>query len=150
MNCAADSLIVREDAEVAEQERPIVLAPADERQLLGPRIAYVYGNIPAVLRDPPQGNRRRMAIHSPREIPDEGRRHDELKERPAREADHETERIEDEMPRLVNGEIDGIEETPRVGVPHERDGVQRERDRERESAVRWRRRLRLGGGGDGC
>src|SRR5690349_10414683 len=33
----ADPLIVRQHAEMAEQKRPIVLAPADERQLLRPR-----------------------------------------------------------------------------------------------------------------
>src|SRR2546426_2301096 len=57
----ADQLVLIEQAESAEQIRPIVLAAAHERQLLGARVPDVDGDVPEGLRDPPQRDGRGVA-----------------------------------------------------------------------------------------
>src|SRR5947209_4817969 len=126
MDGASDALIVREQIEVAEEEGPIVFATADEWQLLHPRIAHVHGDVPEILRDPPERDARGMTITLSREVPGERRGNNQLEERSSRKLNHVPEWREDEMPRLVNREIDSVEKASCFRMAHQRNGVQRE------------------------
>src|SRR5690348_17208854 len=124
MERPADALVVRQHTEVAEEKRPIVFAAANERQLLRPRIADVDRDVPQILRDPPERHCRRMPVAAAGEVHEEDGRDDELEKRAARELDNLAKWREDEVPCLVDREIDRVEKAPRLGMPHERNPVE--------------------------
>src|SRR5436190_12418756 len=99
-----------EQSESAEEILPIVLSTADERQLLHPSITHVDRDVPQILCNPPQRNRRRMTIAAFGEVQHERHRHDELEQRAAGNADHLAEDAEHKVSGLVNGEVDSVEQ----------------------------------------
>src|SRR5439155_828835 len=123
---AADQLVLIEQAESAEQVGPIVLAAAHERQLLGARVFDVDGDVPEVLRDPPQRDGRRVAVAAAPEIPHEERRDQELHQRAAEHPDELAEHAEQRVPDLVDRDVEAVEPAVALGVEREHDPIHRQ------------------------
>jgi hypothetical protein len=74
MRCASECRVVVESMEAVEDQEPIVLAAAQQRQFLRARVADVNGNVPEVLAQPPERHRRAVAVAGFPERHDEQRR----------------------------------------------------------------------------
>src|SRR2546425_6706546 len=123
MNGAADGHILFEQVERIQQVGPIVLSPADERKLLGPRVADVDGDVPEILGDPPKRYCRGMTVTTTNEIRGEHRRNDELHQCSAQEADELAKRPEHEMTAFVDREIETIEKPVMLRMKKEEESV---------------------------
>ena len=110
MHGARDRQILRKPPGSIQQICPVVLASAHERQFLCARIGHINGDIPAVLRDPPEADRPAISIAAPEEMRDESTRQDELEQRAAEEPHHLTEWRENQMSCLVDRQVYAIEE----------------------------------------
>ena len=105
-----------------------------ERQLLRARITRIDGDVPEVLRDPPERDGRRMSVVLLQEVAEKRRRHDQLEERPTEELDELAERREDEMPGLVDRQVDVVHERPRLRMQQNAEAVDGKEQREREAS----------------
>src|SRR4029077_15670802 len=63
-----DRTILVQEAESPEEIGPVVLAAADQRQLLGAGVLDVDGDVPEVLGNPPQRDHGGVAIPAPPEV----------------------------------------------------------------------------------
>ena len=81
----ADRLIPRQPPSLAQQQRPVVLAAAHQRQLLRPRVLDVDRDVPAVLAQPPERHGRAVPVTLAPERHREGQRNEELHQGAAEE-----------------------------------------------------------------
>ena len=132
---AGQSLIAAEQVSFRKQECPIMFAAAHERQLHRTSIGDVDRDIPAILRHPPQADRGAKVITTPQEVRAKDRGNDELEQGPAKGGDDFAERREDQVARLVDGEVHSVDEMSAHRVAHVRNAVERERRHERETCV---------------
>jgi hypothetical protein len=128
-----DRTIVLKPAESTQQVGPVVLTAAYERQKLRACVADVHRDMPAVLRNPPERNARRMAVRAPPKVDDEGNRQGELEQRSAEKPEEFTERREDQVTCLVNRQIDSVEDSPVLRPEKTWDSVQGERASQEEA-----------------
>src|SRR3954471_16441299 len=70
---------------MVQQKCPVVLAAPNQGQRFGPRIPDIVRDVPAVLPQPPERDRRPVAIALAPERHDEGGRDEELHHGPAEE-----------------------------------------------------------------
>ena len=126
MDRASDREVLLQQVERIQQVGPVVLSTTDQRKLLSPRIADVDRDIPEILGDPPQRDRRGMPVSAMKEIRAECRRNDELHQGPAEEADELAERTKHQMAGLVNREVETVEKPVVVRVKEKEESVERE------------------------
>lgn len=101
-------LILRKQTPRRQQEGPVVLASADERQLLRSGIGDVARDVPEILSYPPQCYACRVPIFSEPEVDNEREREHELEQCAAQRREDFTAPCEDDVASLVNGEVDGV------------------------------------------
>jgi TonB family protein len=126
-------LVILEPANAAEQVSPVVFPSANERECLRARVADVDRDVPAVLRDPPESDARRVTVGALPEVDDEGSRQAELEERSTEEPQKLAEGREDEMTGLVDRQIDRVEKASGLRPKEARHPVQGERAAEQEA-----------------
>src|SRR6266480_2010380 len=135
---AADELVPVEESDGPEEVVPVVLAAVNERQLLGAGVLHVDRDVPKVLGHPPERDHRCMPIALPPEVRYEDRRHQELHQRSAEEADELPEHTEQGMPELVDREVEAVEPAVVAGVENQEPAVHREHGGEGEAGASLR------------
>ena len=85
-----------------------MLATANKGESLGPGISDVHGNVPAVLTQPPQGNRGTVPVSTPQRK-GERRWNGELKECSAEDVQGLAAKGEHQMAGFVNRQVETIQ-----------------------------------------
>src|SRR5256885_13473661 len=91
-----------------------------------------------------------MPVALPPEVRHEDRRHEELHQRSAEEADELSEHTEQGMPELVDREVEAVEPAVVAGVENQEPAVQREHGGEGEARGPLQGGGRIGGGFCAC
>src|SRR6267142_1426896 len=107
---SADFLVLREEAPLGEENFPVGVAGANQRQGCGTRIGHVGADVGEVLEEPEAGKSKAGGFPLPEEINGAPERHQQFAEGSAEDHDGVSEPTEKEMPALVDDQIDEIEE----------------------------------------
>ena len=120
----ADFLVLVKQAPLSEKNRPVTLLRADERQRRSASVGHVCADVRKVFKEPEAAKSKAGRFPLPEEIDGAKDRNEQLTERAAKNHDGVAEPTEEEMPALVNHQIDVIEDEKSGAVG---EGIQKEK-----------------------
>ncbi len=119
-----------EHTPLAQEVVPVMLTAADQRQLHGPGVGDIAGDVPAVLSRPPERDAGGVAVAAAPEVDHEGQRHEQLQQGAAEGREDVSAPGEHEVACLVDRQVDGVEQVVPIGGPQVPDAVECQRHRQ--------------------
>jgi len=107
---SADFLVLGEEAPLAEENFPVGVAGADQRQGCGAGVCHVGADIGEIFEEPEAAKSEAGGFALPEEIDGAQEGHEQFTQRSAENHDGIAEPTEEEMPALVDDQIDEIQE----------------------------------------
>ena len=136
---SADFLVLGEEAPLSEENFPVGVAGADQRQGRGARVGHVGADVRKVFEEPEDGKGEARGFALPEETGGAEERHEQFTQGSSEDRDGLAKPAEEEMPALVDDQIDkvgkqesgmikeGVEKKQRVGAEPRNAGTARNR-----------------------
>src|SRR6266850_2549698 len=107
---SADFLVLGEEAPLREKNRPVTFLRANQGQSRGACVGHVGADVGKVFEKPEDGKGKADGFALPKETGGAQKRHEQFAEGSTKNHDGVAEPTEEEMPALVDHQIDEIEE----------------------------------------